>query len=947
MDYRNIRALRGPNLWTKHTALEAVVELAEMKFPVREIPGFEARLREWLPGLYQGVAAPSEKNEALGSLTLAHVVERVVVALNAMAGSPVAYSRTVTAGESGVFKVIVAYREEDVGRSAFDDARLLVEAAIHDRPFDVSAASARLRALDQQIRLGPSTASIVRAAQARGIPFRRLNQGSLVQFGWGSRQHRILAAETDRTSAIGESIAQDKELTKNLLRSVGVPVPEGRPVRDAEEAWATACEIGLPVVVKPQYGNQGRGVACNLTTREQVASAFAAALQEGSSIIVEKFAPGCDHRLLVVGDRVVAAARREPPQVTGDGQHTIEQLVEKVNLDPRRGEDHATSLSKLRLDAIGLAVLAEQGLTPQSVLPAGMLAVLRRNANLSTGGTAADVTDRVHPDVAARAVDAARIVGLDIAGVDVVCCDVAVPLEKQSGVIVEVNAAPGLRMHLEPSAGTPRPVGEAIVATMFPEGENGRIPVVAVSGTNGKTTTTRLIAHIFRTSGKRVGMTCTDGIYVNDRRIDTGDCSGPKSARAVLLNPQVDAAVLETARGGILREGLGFDYCDAAVITNIGEGDHLGMAGVETAEQLAAIKRTIVENVSSAGAAVLNAADPMTVAMAPYCPGSVIFFARDASHPLIAAHRARGGRAVFVQHDAIVRADGARETRVASLSQVPLTQEGRIGFQVDNVLAATAAAWAVGLSAETIRTALSTFVNDVRQVPARFNLFSFRGATVIVDYGHNADALLALIDAIGRFTHDRRLVVYTAAGDRRDGDIIRQAEIIGNGFDHVIIYEDKCTRGRPDGEVVGLMRRGLDKATRVAEVLETRGEIRAIETGLLMLQPNDLILLQADQVEPVLEFMEQFLAAHAAEAAAPAGSPCSSVQAAVGRSPGDTCTCQSSQADTQVFDAAGVAAAAGANGAGSVPQSERPGLKGSPLGHSIGEPPAGSAKASG
>ena len=861
MEFRNIRALRGPNVWSRCMALEVAVDLGEMKFPVREIPGFEARLREWLPALYQPAASGGDKPESpVGSQTLAHALERAVMGLQALAGAAGAFSRT-SAAEPGVYKIIVEYQEEDVGRSAVEIARSLIEAAIHDRSFDVSASVSKLRSLDQQLRLGPSTASIVRAATVRGIPARRLNEGSLVQFGWGSRQHRILAAETDRTSAIGESIAQDKELTKRLLKSVGVPVPQGRPVRDAEEAWAVACEIGLPVVVKPQYGNQGRGVAVNLTTHEQVAAAFAAALQEGSSIMVEKFAPGCDHRLLVVGDSVVAVARREPPMVSGDGRRTIEQLVDHVNTDPRRGEDHATSLSKLRLDAIGLAVLAEQGYRADTVLPVGTTAVLRRNANLSTGGTATDVTDRVHPDLAARAVDAARVVGLDIAGVDVVCCDVAVPLEDQSGVIVEVNAAPGLRMHLEPSAGTPRAVGEAIIGTMFPEGDNGRIPVVAVSGTNGKTTTTRLIAHIFRATGKRVGMTCTDGIYLNDRRIDTGDCSGPKSARAVLLNPQVDAAVLETARGGILREGLGFDRCDAAVITNIGEGDHLGLGGIETAEQLAAVKRAIVENVAPTGSAVLNAADPMSVAMAPYCPGSVIFFARDAAHPLLAAHRARGGRAVFVQNDTVVRAEGDKEEVVARLSDVPLTQNGRIGFQVENVLAAVGAAWAAGVGREAITLGLSTFVNDAKKTPARFNVFSFAGATVIVDYGHNADALIALIEAISRFPHDRRLVVYTAAGDRRDADIIRQAEIIGNGFDRVIIYEDKCTRGRPDGEVVRLMRRGLSAATRVADIFETRGEFRAIEAGLSMLQNGDLILVQADQVEPSLAFIEQFIAA--------------------------------------------------------------------------------------
>ncbi|MBS0263758.1 MAG: cyanophycin synthetase [Planctomycetes bacterium] len=865
MEFRNIRALRGPNIWTRSTALEVAVDLGEMKFPIREIPGFEGRLRSWLPAVYHPLAHAVDKAEAnLSALTLAHVLERAVFVFQHQAGVPVAFSKSASSNEPGMYKVVVEYHEEEVARMAFDSARSLIEAAIHDRPFDVAAVVQKLRSHDQQIRLGPSTGSIVRAGTLRAIPYRRLNTGSLVQFGWGSKQHRILAAETDRTSAIGESIAQDKELTKSLLKSVGVPVPEGRPVNDADEAWAVACEIGLPVVVKPQYGNQGRGVAVNLTTREQVFAAFEAALQEGSSIMVEKFAPGCDHRLLVIGDSVVAAARRQPPLVVGDGVQTVEQLVAVVNLDPRRGEDHATSLSKLRLDSIGLAVLAEQGLTAESVPAPGQVVVLRRNANLSTGGSATDVTDEVHPDLAARAVDAARVVGLDIAGVDVVCVDPSVPLEKQGGVIVEVNAAPGLRMHLEPSAGSPRPVGEAIIETMFPAGDTGRIPVVAITGTNGKTTTTRLIAHMLRACGKRVGMTCTDGIFLNDRRIDTGDCSGPKSARSVLLNPQVDAAVLETARGGILREGLGFDMCDAAVVTNIGEGDHLGLGGIETAEQLAAVKRVIVENVAPTGAAVLNAADPMVVAMAPYCPGGVVFFARDPAHPLLAAHRARGGRAVFVQGDVIMMAEGTRETRVALLDQVPLTERGRIGFQVENVLAAVGAAWTIGLPVDVIHVALTTFVNDAQRTPARFNLFSFSGATIVVDYGHNADALIALIDAISRFPHDRRSVVYTAAGDRRDIDIVRQAEIIGNGFDRVIIYEDKCTRGRSDGEVISLMRKGLSTATRVADVFETRGEFNAIEAGLAALRDGDLILVQADQVEEALEYIQKYIARHAA-----------------------------------------------------------------------------------
>ena len=864
MQLTRIRALRGPSIWSRHTALEVTVDLGPANMPVAGIPGFEARLRDLLPEMFSGVqwAAADLGGATAESATLAHVLERVSMVLQKRARVPVSFSKTASASEAGVFKVIVEYREEDVARAAVEAAVQIIDAVLAERSFDVHATVKQLRSQDEDLRLGPSTGAIVRAAEARGIPTRRLNSGSLVQLGWGSRQRRILAAETDRTSAIGESIAQDKELTKLLLRSVGVPVPAGGPVKDADEAWDMAQEIGVPVVLKPQHGNQGRGVAVNLTTREQVLAAFEAARAEGSSVLVERFAQGADHRLLVVGDRMIAAARRDPPRVQGDGKSTVAELVAVVNSDPLRGDDHSTSLSKMRLDAIGLAVLASQGFTPDSIPAAGTQVFLRQNGNLSTGGSATDVTDRVHPEVAARVVDAARVVGLDVAGVDVICRDISRPLGEQGGIVVEVNAAPGLRMHLDPSVGKPRPVGEAIVSTMFPPGENGRIPVVAVAGTNGKTTTVRMVGHILKAFGRHVGMACTDGIYIDDRRIDTDDCSGPRSARAVLFNPRVDAAVLETARGGILREGLGFDMCDVAIVTNIGEGDHLGMAGIETTEQLAEVKRTIVENVAPTGAAVLNAEDSMTVAMAPYCPGSVIFFARDAQHPLIVAHRARGGRAVIVRNETVVLAEGNREQPVTSLGAVPLTRDGKIGFQVDNVLAATAAGWSVGVPCEVMRAALATFTSDTRSTPGRFNVLDYEEATIVVDYGHNADALVALIDAISRMPHDRRLVVYTAAGDRRDVDIIRQAEIIGNGFDHVIIYEDKCTRGRPDGEVVSLMHRGLARSTRAAEIIETRGEFHAIETGLRMLLPGDLILVQVDQVDPSLAFIEQFLAAN-------------------------------------------------------------------------------------
>jgi cyanophycin synthetase len=863
MELEKTRVLRGPNIWARCTALEIAVNLGDQDRPAREIPGFLPRLNERFPNLI----TPNIEED--GELNLAQLLARIVVSLQSQAGSPVSFSHVASDGKPGSYKVVCEYREEEVGREALEIGRQLIEAALAGNPFELPMALRRLRVLDEQIRLGPTTGSIVQAARERGIPVRRLNGGSLVQLGWGARQRHILAAETDRTSAIAESIAQDKELTKELLRSVGVPVPAGRPVRDAEDAWSAACELGPPVVVKPMDGNQGRGVAVNLMTREQVMAAYAAAREESDSIIVERFALGCDHRLLVIGNRLVAAALRRPPQVVGDGVHTIAQLVEKQNADPRRGEDHATSLSKMKLDAIGMAVLAEQRYTPASVPPAGAVVLLRRNANLSTGGSAADVTDQVHPEVAARAVDAARVVGLDVAGIDVVCCDIGRPLEEQGGVIVEVNAAPGFRMHLTPSSGKPRPAGQAVVSTMFADGDNGRVPLVAVTGNNGKTTTVRLIAHILKTRGKCVGMTCTDGIYIDERRIDLGDCSGPKSARAVLSNPQVEAAVLETARGGILREGLGFDQCDVAVVTNIGEGDHLGMNGITTTEQLAAVKRTIVANVAPTGAAVLNAHDPYAAEMASHCPGSVIFFAREASHPIIAAHRGRGGRVVYVSGETIVAAQGAQEHPVASLSEVAITQRGRIPFQVENSLAAVAAAWAVGTSWEVIRAGLSSFVNDTRHAPARFNLIEHRGATIIIDYGHNPDALRALVDAIDHLPHQRRSIVISAAGDRRDVDILAQAKIVGDSFDEVILFEDQCNRGRPDGEVMGLLRKGLIDARRTSQITELHGEFLAIETGLRKLRAGDLILLLVDQVEPSLAFIEQLLSKPASLPASP------------------------------------------------------------------------------
>lgn len=855
MEVTRIRALRGPNLWTRLTAIEAIVACSEAERDIGLLPDFEPRLRALFPAI-----GPLH-TEGGTAVSLAHVLQEAALALQAQAGCPVTFGRVTATVEPGVYQVVVEYSEEAVGRQAFDDAQALVQAALASGSFDAAAALAALRELDEDERLGPSTGAIVEAAVARGIPYRRLTRGSLVQFGWGSKQRRIQAAEIDSTSAVAESIGQDKDLSKRLLHAAGVPVPLGRPVETVEEAWQVALEVGLPVVVKPQDGNQGKGVTVNITDRAQLEEAYRNAADYGT-VMVERFLPGQDFRLLVVGGQLVAAARRDPPQVLGDGEHTVRELVDIVNQDPRRGSGHGTALTKIRLDDIALARLALQGLTPDSVPEKGQRVVLRNNANLSTGGTATDVTDEVHPEVAARAVAAARMVGLHICGVDMVAETVLRPLEEQGGGFVEVNAAPGLRMHLSPSYGKPRPIGQAIVDRLFAHGEDGRIPTVAVTGTNGKTTTARLIAHLFTAHGLRVGMTNTDGVYVNGRQIDSGDCSGPKSARNVLLHPEVDAAVFETARGGILREGLGFDRCQVAVVTNIGEGDHLGLNFITTVEDLAVLKRVIVQNVASNGYAVLNAADPIVAAMASVCPGKVIYFASDRQHPLMATHRAQGHRTVYVDGDSIVAAEGSwRET--IHLRDVPITRGGRIAFQVENVMAAVAAAWGAGLPWQTIRRGLSGFVNDSDNAPGRFNVMDYRGATIIADYGHNPDAMRALVQAVDALPAKRRSVVISGAGDRRDEDIRAQTVILGAAFDDVLLYQDAAQRGRADGEVMALLREGLEGATRTRHVEEIRGEFTAIDTALERLAPGDLCLVLVDQVEEALAH----LARRCAEAA--------------------------------------------------------------------------------
>ncbi len=802
MEIRKVLALRGPNFWANYPVLEAWVDLGPLKdSPSDELPGFTERLTAWLPSMVEHRCSVGTRGgffERLRRGTYqAHILEHVALELQTLAGTPVGFGRTRETSEDGVYKVAIEYEHEDLARICLESARRLCLAAVHDHPYDVDAELRRLRRLADRLLPDAGTAALVKAARKRKIPVRMLSDNGLLQLGYGARQRRIRAPRTDRTSALAESIARDGALTRSLLRAAGVPVPDGRRATSPDDARAAAEDLGLPVTVRYRDGSPIPGLSRPLTTFEDVAAAFQAA--DRRALLVERAAHGPQWRLLVVGDRLAAACRLSPPA---------------------EANGH----------------------------PAGRCAAI-------------DVTDRVHPAVAAHAVEAARVVGLDVAGVDVVAADVARPLEEQAGVVVAVDPCPHLDWHLRPEAGTPRPVAEAILAEVFPEGENGRIPIAAVTGVNGKTTTVRLLAHIVARTQRSVGMTCTEGIYIGGRRIEAGDCSGPQSAAAVLQNPRVEVAVLEAARGGILRAGLGFDRCDVAVVTNIADGDHLGLADIDTPEKLARVKRVIVDVVTPTGTAVLRADDPLVAAMAPHCPGSVLFFTTDGTHPVMAAHRAAGGRVAFVRNGHIVLADGDQEIRLVPLDRVPLTHRGRIDFQVQNALAAAAAAWSLGIPCQAIRVGLETFAPDLDGSPGRFNLLDVGGAAVVVDYGHNASSLACLIEALAQFPHTRRSAVYSTAGDRRDCDLVRQGELLGAAFDRVILFEDHYLRGRKPGEICALFRRGLAAGGRATQVEEVRGAVPAIELALAGAAPGDLVLVQADVIDETVDYFRRLVAA--------------------------------------------------------------------------------------
>lgn len=867
MDIRKLYVLRGPNIWSRTQAIEAWVDLGPLRdSPSNVLPGFNDRLMGWLPGLIEHRCSEGYRGGFLQRLRwgtyLAHVLEHVTLELQTLSGSIVGYGRARETSEPGLYKVVFRYQDETLGLEAMQTARRLILAATYDHPFDIAKELKVLREVGETFLLGPSTKAIVDAAESRGIPARRLNNRSLVQLGHGAKQRRIWTAETDQTSAIAESIAQDKELTKSMLRSAGIPVPEGRAVTSPDDAWKAAQEIGVPVVVKPRDANHARGVFLELTTEHQIKTAYHDALNEGSAVIVEQYAPGLEHRVLVVGDKMVAAARGQAAHIHGDDVHTAAELIDlQINTDPRRGDEETGELMPVLHDNVTAAVLEQQGWKFDDVIPAGRRVMVRRHDSLDE-----DITNIVHPSIVEHCVLATKIIGLDISGIDLVVEDISRPLEEQRGVIVEVNAGPGLLMHLRPTIGKPQPVGEAIVENLFRRGETGRIPIVSVTGTNGKTTTARLIARILKEAGRHVGLATSDGVTIDGRQIDVGDCAGPRSAKKVLVNPMVDAGVFESARGGILREGLGFDKCDVAVVTNIAAGDHLGQWDMHSPDDMFKVKRSVVDVVLPTGAAVLNAADPLVAKMASLSAGRVVFFARDPELALIKEHRAAGHAAVVVKDGSIALCFGSEETPLMPLADVPATHGGRVGFQVENMLAATAAAWSLGISPEHLRAGLHHFQGNLVDDPARFSVFEIAGKTLIVVDCRNASALSAVIEVLPQFPHQSQSVVYSGEQDRRDVDLIDQGKLLGGAFDQVVLCEIEDEPVRPPGQVTTLLRQGVEQGQRTSQIDEVADWSAAVDLAWKRLRPGELLVVQSTTIPQTVRKIQAMVALDPAEA---------------------------------------------------------------------------------
>jgi cyanophycin synthetase len=882
------QVFRGPNYWSYEPCIRMLVDLGSLEdWPSNRIPGFNEGLLEFLPGVAHHSCSVGRRGgfgERLADGTwLGHVAEHVALELQRETGAHISRGKTRGAGETGRYNVIYGYWEESVGLEAGALAVRLVNHLVKaDEAFDFLAELERLIKLAERRAFGPSTQAIIDEAASRDIPWMRLNEASLIQLGQGRYQQRIRATMTSLTPALAVDIASDKKMTNQLLAAAGLPVPRSALVRSADEAVTSAERIGYPVVTKPLDGNHGRGVGLNLGDEGSVRRGFDRAVGESRAgrVVVETFVHGNDYRVLVIGGRMVAVAERVPAHVTGDGKHTVRELVEITNADPRRGIGHEKVLTRIALDDKAEELVRSQGFDVDEVPPEGRRVLLAATANMSTGGISIDRTWEAHEDNIEIAEEAARVVGLDVAGIDFLAPDITLPVRETGGAIVEVNAAPGFRMHTNPTEGEAQYVAKPVIDALFPPGTPSRIPIVAVTGSNGKTTTTRMIAHIFRGLGQKVGMTSTDGVYIDERLVKRVDASGPKSAQMVLQNPRVDMAVFEVARGGILREGLGYGRNDVGVVLNV-TGDHLGLREVETLEQLAGVKQVVVEAVPKNGWAVLNADDPLVVEMRRHCSGQVILFSMQEKHEFVDRWIRRGRKAVVLERgplgELMVLKEGRRSSPIAYVHMLPATFEGRARMMVQNAMAAAAATHAAGAHLHDIRQGLRSFTTSIYQAPGRLNVFELDGMKVVLDYAHNAAGLEQLGDFVDHLASDSAIRerpgeaaraanlvvgVVATAGDRRDEDMRELGRVAARHFDVVIVREDRNPRGRPRGETADLVVEGVREAiaegrARAGTVEVVLDEMDAARRALDRGRPGDLIVLCVDYATEVYKELEK------------------------------------------------------------------------------------------
>ncbi len=868
MNILEIRTLRGPNYWSGYWKKLIIVRLDIEGYedkPTQKIDGFYERMVEVMPSLRIHGCSYQEEGGFLRRVQegtwAGHVVEHLALELQTLAGMDTGYGRTRETGERGIYSVVFSYMEEEVGRFAARAAvKLFVDLAegtpIAEINENIAADVQKMREIREDVRFGPSTGSLVEEAESRDIPYIRLNEQSLVQLGYGVHQKRIQATTTANTNMIAVDIAANKHATKKLLGDMGVPVPKGFRIRDIDELESTLQSVGYPAVIKPLDGNHGRGATVGILDLEHAKTAFEKAKEYSRWIIVEQQLIGSDFRALVVNNHLIAVAERIPAHVVGDGKSTIQELIDKTNSDPRRGYGHENVLTTIDIDGQTMRCIRAREYELESVLPEGEVLHLKTTANISTGGTAIDRTDEVHPENVFLFERIPRIIGLDVAGIDIIAPNVTETLRENGGGIIEVNAAPGFRMHLSPSEGIGRNVAEHVIDMLYPPGTPSRIPIISITGTNGKTTTTRLISHILKGSGRTVGFTTTDGTYIQNQQIVRGDNTGPVSAQLVLKDPTVDVAVLETARGGIIRSGLGFDYCDIGIVTNVA-ADHLGLKDVNTLEDLARVKSVVPRAVSKRGYAVLNAEDDLVYRMKDVTDGHVVFFSLDEDHPNIRRQARRGRISCVYENGFVTILKGRWKVRIEKAMNIPLTYGGRAEFMIQNVLAATLACFVHGVSLEDLRVGLTTFNAGTAQTPGRLNFIEVGDVTVLMDYAHNPAGLRGLTSFVTKMPYKYRTILLNVAGDRRDEDIVEFGKIAAEAFDRIVIRKGHYLRGRSEESVYALLQEGIAKSENSPQVRIIADSLDAIRHAIKHGRKGELVVTLADRVPEDIAILDE------------------------------------------------------------------------------------------